>query len=88
MKRRKRKEKSSRETSDVHDPLTDVQCVPKQKWAAPGQVPPVYVLGMTFHGMEYPSGQFRAALLAMLAPCFLCTYSGAEHWTFKSPCLK
>lgn len=34
--------------------LTNAQLVPKQWLAAPNQLPPVYILRMIFHGMEYP----------------------------------
>ena len=40
----------------AHHPLTDAQLVPEPRSAPPGQLPPVYILGMTFHGMEYPLG--------------------------------
>ena len=40
----------------AHHPLTDAQLVPEPRSAPPGQLPPVYILGMTFHGMEYPFG--------------------------------
>ena len=36
----------------AHHPLTDTQLVPEPRSAPPGQLPPVYILGMTFHGME------------------------------------
>ena len=36
----------------AHHPLTDAQLVPEPRSAPPGQLPPVYILGMTFHGME------------------------------------
>ena len=36
----------------AHHPLTDAQLVPEPRSAPPGQLPPVYILGMMFHGME------------------------------------
>ena len=36
----------------AHHPLTDTQLVPEPRSAPPRQLPPVYILGMTFHGME------------------------------------
>ena len=36
----------------AHHPLTDAQLVPEPRSAPPSQLPPVYILGMTFHGME------------------------------------
>lgn len=58
-----------RRASDTHyscSPPTD-QC-PTCPQAAPRQLPPVYILGMAFCGMEYPFGQFRSAVLAMFSP--------------------
>ena len=40
----------------AHHPLTDAQLVPELRSAPRSQLPPVYILGMTFHGMEYPFG--------------------------------
>ena len=40
----------------AHHPLTNARLVPEPRSAPPGQLPPVYILGMTFHGMEYPFG--------------------------------
>ena len=40
----------------AHHPLTNAQLVPELRSAPPGQLPPLYILGMTFHGMEYPFG--------------------------------
>ena len=40
----------------AHHLLTDAQLVPELRSAPPGQLPPVYILGMMFHGMEYPFG--------------------------------
>ena len=36
----------------AHHWLTDAQLVPKQRSAPPGQLPPVYILGMMSYGME------------------------------------
>ena len=38
--------------ANAHHPLTDAQLVPEPRSVPPGQLPPVYILGMTFHGME------------------------------------
>ena len=35
-----------------HHPLTDAQLAPEPRSAPPWPAPPVYILGMTFHGME------------------------------------
>ena len=40
----------------AHHPLTDAQLVPKPRSVPPSQLPPVYILGMMFCGMEYPFG--------------------------------
>ena len=40
----------------AHHPLTDTQLVPEPRSTPPGQLPPVYIPGMMFHGMEYPFG--------------------------------
>ena len=36
----------------AHHLLTDAQLVPEQQSAPPGQLPPVYILAMTSHGLE------------------------------------
>ena len=36
----------------AHHPLTDARAAIRPSWPTP----PVYILGMTFHGMEYPFG--------------------------------
>lgn len=40
-------------------PLT--QPVPQKQSAAPSQLPPVYKLGIIFHGMKYPFGQVQVS---------------------------
>ena len=59
----------------AHHLLTDAQLVPEQRSAPPSQLPPVYILGMTSHGLEYPFGQFGSAVLAVSPPNFLCPSS-------------
>ena len=54
----------------AHHLLTNAQLVPEQQ-SLPGQLPPVYILGMTSHGMEYPIGQFGSAVLAVSPHSFL-----------------
>ena len=55
--RKKQKQKNPvMHNAIAHHPLTDAQLVPEPRCAPPGQLPPVYILGMTFHGMEYPFG--------------------------------
>lgn len=49
---------------------------------------PIYLLGMTFCGVEHPFGQLRSPLLAMLPPRFLCNSSLAQHETLNSPWLR
>ena len=59
-------------SSIAHHLPTDAQLVPKQRSTPPSQLPPVYILGMTSYGMEYPFGQFGSAVLAVSPPRFLC----------------
>ena len=40
----------------AHHSLTDAQLIPEQESTPPGQLAPVYILGMMFCGMEYPFG--------------------------------
>ena len=63
----------------AHDVLTDAQSVPEQR-SLPGQLPPVYILGMTSHGTEYPFGQFGSAVLAVSPPNFLFLSSLPAGW--------
>ena len=64
----------------AHHSLTDAQLVPEQRSAPPSQLPPVYILGMSSYGMEYPSGQFGSALLAVSPPNLLCPSSLLAGW--------
>ena len=59
---------------------TDAQLAPKQLSAPPGQLPPVYILGMMSHGMEYPFCQFGSAVLAVSPPNSLCPSSLLAGW--------
>ena len=65
-----------------HSP-TNTQLVPEQRYP-PGQLPPVYILGMTSHGMEYPFGQFGSAVLAVSPPSFLCPSSLLAGWASEA----
>ena len=58
----------------AHHLLTDAQLVPKQQFP-PTPLPPVYILDVTSHGLEYPFGQFGSAVLAVCPPNFLCPSS-------------
>ena len=51
-----RKKKPVTHNAIAHHPLTDAQLVPELRSTPPSQLPPLYILGMTFHGMEYPFG--------------------------------
>ena len=66
----------------AHHSLTDAQLVPKQQSTPPppGQLPSVYILGMTSHGMEYPFGQFGSAVPAVSPPNSLCPSSLLAGW--------
>ena len=63
----------------AHHSPTDAQSVPEQR-SHQGQLPPVYILGMTSHGMEYPVGQFGSGLLAVHPPNFFCPSSLLAGW--------
>ena len=64
----------------AHHSLSNAQLVPKQRSAPPSQLLPVYILGMTSYGMEYPFGQFGSAVLAVSPPNFLCPSSLLTGW--------
>lgn len=49
----------------VHHTLTNAQTIPEQQSATLNKTPAIYIVGMTFCGMEYPFGQFRMPVLAM-----------------------
>lgn len=59
------------------------QSIAKQQAAAPSELP-VCILGMMFCGMEYPCGQWRATVLAVLLLGFLCTFL-VDHGRLGSP---
>lgn len=67
--------------------LTDAQSVPDKQLAAPDQ-PSLYTDHEMLHGMEYPFGTFRCAVLAVLPPSFLCTCLLPEHGKLKNPGLR
>lgn len=67
----------------VHHLLTNAQPIPQQWSAAPSQLPPVYAWDIMCCGLEYPFGQFRSAVLAMLPRSFLCLSSLAENGTLN-----
>lgn len=70
----------------AHHLLKDAQPVHEQPLATPGQLAPVCILGMAFHGMEYPFGKFRSAILDVLPiPSLLCSSLLADHGKLKSP---
>lgn len=41
--------------------------------------PPVYIVFMVFYGVQYLSGRFRSAVLAVLPPRIMGSSSLAEH---------
>ena len=63
----------------AHHPPTDTQLVPEQRFP-PAPHPPVYILDMTSHGMEYPIGHFGSAALAVSPPNFLRPSSLLAGW--------
>lgn len=52
--RNKAQERKGTHGTAAHPPLTDIQPGPKQWLAPPSPLPPVYILGMTLYGIEYP----------------------------------
>ena len=56
----------------AHHPLIDAQLVPERRFPL-SLLPPVHILGMMSHGMEYTFGQFGSAALTVSPPSFLCT---------------
>ena len=86
--------KRERERNKTQEKTSVAQCscspptaqpVPEQQSAPPDQLPPVYILSMTFDGMEYPFGLFRSTVLTVLPPSFSCTCLLAEHGKLKYP---
>ena len=63
----------------AHHPPIDAQLVPEQQ-SPSHPLPPVYILGMTSHGMEYPVGQFGSGALAVSCAKFLCPSSFLTGW--------
>ena len=56
-KKKKRGEKKKEKTQWWTMQLLTTHWPMPQQWSAPpGQLPPVYILGMMFHGIEYPFG--------------------------------
>lgn len=58
----------------AHCSLTSAQPVPKQ----PLRQLSLFIY-MTFHGMEFPFGEFGSAVTALLPPSFLCSSPLAEQ---------
>uniref|UniRef100_A0A8B9M0B1 Bromodomain and WD repeat domain containing 1 n=1 Tax=Accipiter nisus TaxID=211598 RepID=A0A8B9M0B1_9AVES len=63
----------------AHHLPTDSQLVPEQRFP-PAPLPPVYILDMTSHGMEYSFGQFGSAALAGCPPKLSCSCSLLAGW--------
>ena len=68
-----------RHNAIAHHLPTDAQLLSEQR-SLPAQLPPVYILDMTSHGMEYPFGQFGSGALAVSPPKFLCPSSLLAGW--------
>ena len=64
----------------THHSPTDAQLVPKQWSSLQPHSPPVYILDMTSHGVEYPVGQFGSAALAVSCANVLCPSSLLTGW--------
>ena len=67
----------------AHHLLTNAQLVLKQR-SPPGQLPPVYTLGMMSRGLEYPVGRCGSAALAVSPPNFLCPSSLLAGWASEA----
>ena len=67
----------------AHQLPTNAQLVLEQ-WSPQANSPPVYILDMTSHGMEYPFGQFGSAALAVSPPSFLCPSSLLAGWAWEA----
>lgn len=79
----KTQEKEVMNTTAFHYPQTDAQ---PRKQLAPFHITlSHYILYMMFYGIEYPSGQFRSAVLSIVHSSFLGTCLLAENGTLKSP---
>lgn len=63
------------------------QCPAHPRWAVGSSWPTssVNILTMMLHGMEYPFGKFRSAVLTVLPPSFSCTCSLPECGKLKNP---
>ena len=68
----------------AHHSPTDAQLVPEQQSAPLSQLPPVYILAMMSHGVEYPFVQFGSAVLAVSPSSFLSTPSLCWQGSMKS----
>ena len=60
----------------AHHPVTDAQPIPEQQLCPPSQQPPVYVLVMMVHRMEYPFGSSGQ----LPWPCSLPASCAAPQW--------
>lgn len=69
----------------VHHPLTDAQPALKQCPVPPGQLPPVYTLGMTFYNVNHPFGSL-VSCSGRLPPSFLYLLTG-RAWNSERPWL-
>lgn len=76
------KKREGNKTQRKNNGQYNVQPIPQQQSAPPGQIPPVYLLGMMLCDMELPFGQLQTAVLAVLSPGFFCLL--AEHGKPKS----
>ena len=65
-------------------PPTDQRPVGPQAAIPPPPLPPVSILDVVSHGMEYPVGQFGSAALAVSPPNFLCPSSLLAGWASEA----
>ena len=64
----------------AHHPPIDAQLLPKRR----SPLPPVHMLGMTSHGMEYLVGHFGSGALAVSCANFLCPSSFLAGWAWEA----
>ena len=66
--------------------LTTCRPTPSQSLSSdpPTPTPPVSILDVTSHGMEYPVGQFGSGALAVSCANFLCPSSSLAGWAWEA----
>lgn len=71
----------------AHYLLSAAQPTPQKQLVTIGHFPTVYILSVSFYGMEHPFGQSVSAILVMLShplSSFLCSCSLVQHGKINS----